>query len=47
MDETDRTLVRILQADGRTPVAELARTVGLSHAERRCKRVEARRGTTW
>ncbi|WP_329074186.1 Lrp/AsnC family transcriptional regulator [Streptomyces niveus] len=35
LDETDRTLVRILQADGRTPVAELARTVGLSHAATR------------
>ncbi len=32
IDDTDRELIRILQADGRTPFSQLGRVVGLSDA---------------
>lgn len=32
IDDTDRELIRILQADGRTPFSQLGREVGLSDA---------------
>ena len=32
IDDTDRELIRVLQADGRTPFSQLGRVVGLSDA---------------
>lgn len=42
MDDIDRQIVDLLRADGRAPVAEIARTVGLSPApvSRRMERLE-------
>ncbi len=35
LDETDRAIIRELQIDGRTPVAQLAKVVGLSQTATR------------
>lgn len=35
LDEIDRDIIRLLQADGRTPYSQLARVVGLSDAAAR------------
>jgi Lrp/AsnC family transcriptional regulator for asnA, asnC and gidA len=48
LDDFDRQLIRLLQEDGRQPVAEMARSVGLSHAavRQRVQRLLAERIVT-